>query len=145
MHTVTKKELIDRVAEMTGEKHVAVKKVVRHFLGQVVDELAKGNRLAFREFGVFEVKRRATRAPRAAQTSKTPEPVVAGRPTLHEVMQDIDALSDEERLALDRELSVRLGEEWEREVGEARKEAKRRGIDQAAIDQAIERRRHGAR
>ena len=72
MHTVTKKELIDRIAEDTGSKHVAVKKIVQSFLDAVIEELSKGNRLEFRDFGVFEVRHRAARI---AQNPKTLERV----------------------------------------------------------------------
>ena len=72
MATVTKKELIDRIADATGEKRVAVKKVVQSFLDNVIVELGRGNRLEFRDFGVFEVKQRASRI---AQNPKTLERV----------------------------------------------------------------------
>ena len=39
---------------------------------QVIDELGRGNRLEFRDFGVFEIKERA---PRVAQNPKTLERV----------------------------------------------------------------------
>jgi len=72
MPTVTKKELIDRIAERTGAKHVLVKKVVQGFLDEVIGELARGNRLEFRDFGVFEARQRAARI---AQNPKTLERV----------------------------------------------------------------------
>src|SRR4051794_18236636 len=72
MATITKKELIDRIAESTGTKRVQVKKVVQQFLDEVVNELGKGNRLEFRDFGVFETK---VRKARKAQNPKTLEPV----------------------------------------------------------------------
>ena len=63
MATITKKELIDRIAESTGHRRVQVKKVVQQFLDEIVKELGKGNRLEFRDFGVFESKiRKARRA-----------------------------------------------------------------------------------
>lgn len=71
-NTVTKKILIDRIADSTGMKRVAVKQVVQEFLDQVIVELGEGNRLEFRDFGVFEVKQRA---PRMAQNPKTLERV----------------------------------------------------------------------
>jgi len=76
MHTVTKKELVDRVAEVTGAKRIDVKKVIQSFLDEVVGELGRGNRLEFRDFGVFEVKERA---PRIAQNPKTLERVQVPR------------------------------------------------------------------
>jgi len=72
MATVTKKELIDRIAELTQAKRVVVKRVVQAFLDEIVNELGKSNRLEFRDFGVFETR---TRAARAAQNPKTLERV----------------------------------------------------------------------
>ena len=68
MSTITKKELIDRIAENTQAKRVVVKRIVQSFLDEVVEELAKDNRLEFRDFGVFETRKRAARV---AQNPKT--------------------------------------------------------------------------
>ena len=68
MATITKKELIDRIAEQTQAKRVVVKRVIQFFLDEIVSELAKDNRLEFRDFGVFETK---VRAPRIAQNPRT--------------------------------------------------------------------------
>src|SRR4051794_16343656 len=72
MATITKKELIDRIAEGTGHRRVQVKKVVQQFLDEIIGELGQGNRLEFRDFGVFETK---VRKARRAQNPKTLEPV----------------------------------------------------------------------
>jgi integration host factor subunit beta len=72
MATITKKELIDRIAHKTSQKRVVVKQTVQHFLNEVILELGKGNRLEFRDFGVFEPKERR---PRTAQNPKTLAPV----------------------------------------------------------------------
>jgi len=68
MHTVTKKELVNRIADQTKVKRVVVKDVVQRFLNEVINELGSGNRLEFRDFGVFETKERAARI---AQNPKT--------------------------------------------------------------------------
>jgi len=68
MHTVTKKELVDRIADQTNNKRVTVKKIVQCFLDEVINELGSGNRLEFRDFGVLETKERAARI---AQNPKT--------------------------------------------------------------------------
>jgi len=68
MATVTKKELIDRIAERTQAKRVTVKRIVQTFLDEIMKELCRDNRLEFRDFGVFETK---TRAARTAQNPKT--------------------------------------------------------------------------
>lgn len=72
MNTVTKKDLIDRIAEATDQKRSDVKKTVQSFLDEVIVELGKGNRLEFRDFGVFEIRERKARV---AQNPKTLEPV----------------------------------------------------------------------
>jgi integration host factor subunit beta len=72
MATITKKELIDRIADNTNTRRVQVKRVVQQFLDEIVNELGKGNRLEFRDFGVFESK---VRKARKAQNPKTLQPV----------------------------------------------------------------------
>ena len=72
MATITKKELIDHIADATKQKRVVVKDIVQTFLESIIVELGKGNRLEFREFGVFEVRQRRSRM---AQNPKTLEPV----------------------------------------------------------------------
>jgi integration host factor subunit beta len=72
MSTITKKEIIDRIAENTNTRQAVVKPVIQHFLDEIVNELTKNNRLEFRDFGVFETK---IRAARRAQNPKTMERV----------------------------------------------------------------------
>ncbi len=72
MATTTKKDLIDRIADQTKQNRSAVKRTVQALLDGVIDELGRGNRLEFRDFGVLEVKQRA---PRIAQNPKTLERV----------------------------------------------------------------------
>ena len=72
MATITKKELIDRIAEKECCKRTVVKRIVQSFLNSIVEELGNGNRLEFRDFGVFESK---IRAPRQAQNPKTMDKV----------------------------------------------------------------------
>ncbi len=89
MRTITKKDLVNSITEalaksealqtdepLTEEARAArvrvtkvlVKDVIQHFLDSITTELAAGNRLEFREFGVFEVKRRAARRAQNPQT-----------------------------------------------------------------------------
>ena len=70
--TITKKELVNRIAERSKQTKVVVKDIVQQFLDEIVQELSAGNRLEFREFGVFEVKERAARM---AQNPRTLEKV----------------------------------------------------------------------
>ncbi len=80
MKTITKKDLVDRISEQTGSKRVVVKRVIQQFLEEIVRELGFGNRLEFRDFGVFELRERAARV---AQNPKTMEKVhVPGKRTV---------------------------------------------------------------
>lgn len=72
MKTVTKKELVNRIADRTGVTKVVAKEIIQSFLNAIIEELAEGNRLEFREFGVFESRDRAARR---AQNPRTLEKV----------------------------------------------------------------------
>ena len=72
MRTVTKREVIEQIAKALKLKNLVVKDVVQCFMDQVIDELAQGNRLEFRDFGVFEVRQCAARS---GQNPKTLERV----------------------------------------------------------------------
>ena len=72
MATRTKKELIDRITKSTQCKYITAKEIVQQFLDEITKELGKGNRLEFRDFGVFEVRERQART---AQNPKTLERV----------------------------------------------------------------------
>ena len=72
MATITKKELIDRITKKTQCKNLTCREIVQQFLNEIATELGKNNRLEFRDFGVFEVKKRAART---AQNPKTLEKI----------------------------------------------------------------------
>jgi len=68
MQTITKRELVQRIAEKTGVQQVSAKEVIQSFLDEIINELAQGNRLEFRDFGVFEPKSKAQRVARNPRT-----------------------------------------------------------------------------
>jgi integration host factor subunit beta len=75
MATITKKELVNRISDLTRQTKMVTKDVIQLFLDEIVKELSRGNRLEFREFGVFEVKQRAARKaqnPRTLQKVSVP-------------------------------------------------------------------------
>ena len=72
VRTITKKELVDHIAERNGLSRIKAQAVVQDVLDTVVGVLAEGHRLELRDFGVFEVK---TLAPRTAQNPRTLERV----------------------------------------------------------------------
>ena len=75
MATITKKELVNRIAAKTKQTKIVTKDIIQMFLDEIVRELGCGNRLEFREFGVFEIKQRAARKaqhPRTLQKVHVP-------------------------------------------------------------------------
>jgi nucleoid DNA-binding protein len=74
--TITKRELAERIADKVGLGQVQTLQVVQCFLDEIVTELSKGNRLEFRDFGVFET---VTRKARTALNPKTLEKVPVHR------------------------------------------------------------------
>ncbi|MCK6440832.1 MAG: integration host factor subunit beta [Planctomycetes bacterium] len=71
-NTVTKKDLVLRIAESTGHKQSVTRVIIQEFIDEIIGELASGNRLELRDFGVFEVR---FRHPRQARNPKTGEQV----------------------------------------------------------------------
>ncbi len=59
--TITKKDLVNRVSQESGQTKVVTKDIIQRFLDEIIRELAAGNRLEFRDFGVFEVRARRAR------------------------------------------------------------------------------------
>ena len=70
MATITKKELVDRIAEKLAIKRGIVKRVTQQFLDEIIAELGRDNRLEFRDFGIFKGRQRAARV---GQNPKTME------------------------------------------------------------------------
>lgn len=71
--TTTKRDLVQRISDSSGQTKVLVRDIVQAFLNEVGNELVAGNRLEFRKFGVFEVRNRPGRI---AQNPKSLEKVV---------------------------------------------------------------------
>lgn len=84
MATITKKQIIGIIADKTGLTGVETSNVIQSFMDQIIDELAKGNRIEFREFGIFELKKRKARIGRNPRTGETvevpPKTVVSFKP-----------------------------------------------------------------
>jgi len=70
MATTTKKELTNKIAERLKQKQMLVRDIVQEFLDLCIEELQKGNRLEFRDFGVFETVSRAARKARNPKTGE---------------------------------------------------------------------------
>jgi len=55
MATKTKKQLISTIAEKVHKNANDVRIIIQAFLEEIVQSLSQGDRLEFRDFGVFEV------------------------------------------------------------------------------------------
>ena len=62
--------------------------------------------------------------------------------TVEQILQQIDSLGDDERQVLEERLAARFEAEWQCAARDARRIARERGLDQAAIDRAVETVRH---
>lgn len=58
MATITKKELVVKISQTQNMHPNEVRNVIQAFLDEMTDCLAKGDRLEFRDFGVFEIVER---------------------------------------------------------------------------------------
>lgn len=72
--TMTKKKLINSISEEKGLHPNDVRHVIQAFLDKMTDSLSDGDRLEFRDFGVFEVVERKQKIGR--NPKKAAEPIV---------------------------------------------------------------------
>lgn len=77
--TIAKRVLADRIAARLNLPQGQALDVIQSFLDEIVEELGRGNRLEFRDFGVFEL---VTRKARMAMNPKTLEKVPVHRRTV---------------------------------------------------------------
>lgn len=69
---MTKKEIAKLIAAQHGIDQVVAKRAVQEVLDLIIEALLKNGRMELRNFGVFELKRRA---PRVARNPRTNEQV----------------------------------------------------------------------
>jgi len=65
---VTKKEIVKTISEKIGMTQLATKEIVQNTFQAIVDTLVEERRIELRNFGVFEVKKRAARKARNPRT-----------------------------------------------------------------------------
>lgn len=70
--TITKKNLINLISQEKGIHPNDVRSVIQSFLDKMTDTLADGNRLEFRDFGVFEVVQRKQKIGRNPKNASVP-------------------------------------------------------------------------
>lgn len=79
--TMTKKKLINSISQEKGIHPSDVRHVIQAFLDKMTDSLSQGERLEFRDFGVFEVVRRKQKIGRNPKNASIPI-VIPERPAV---------------------------------------------------------------
>lgn len=70
--TMTKKKLINAIAQEKGIHPNDVRQVIQAFLDKMTASLSKGDRLEFRDFGVFEIVKRKQKVGRNPKNAAVP-------------------------------------------------------------------------
>ncbi|RUL81422.1 HU family DNA-binding protein [Tautonia sociabilis] len=65
---MTKKEIVKKISEEIGLTQLKTKDIVQRTLDEIIKTLVEEGRIELRNFGVFEVKRRAPRKARNPRT-----------------------------------------------------------------------------
>ena len=68
--SMTKKDIVIRIANDSGIKQIDVKKVVQMTFDVIVETLVKGEKIELRNFGVFKTKSRKGRMGRNPRTGE---------------------------------------------------------------------------
>ncbi|MCG8449341.1 MAG: integration host factor subunit beta [Pirellulales bacterium] len=67
---MTKKEIVKTISEEIGLTQLKTKEIVQKTFDAIIDTLVEDERIELRNFGVFEVKRRAARKARNPRTGE---------------------------------------------------------------------------
>lgn len=81
MATITKKKLISVISRDRGLHPNDVRNVIQSFLDRMTDYLSNGDRLEFRDFGVFEIVQRKQKIGRNPKNPSVPV-VIPARPAV---------------------------------------------------------------
>jgi integration host factor subunit beta len=71
-NTMTKKKLINAIAQEKGIHPNDVRQVIQSFLDKMTASLSHGDRLEFRDFGVFEIVKRKQKVGRNPKNAAIP-------------------------------------------------------------------------
>jgi nucleoid DNA-binding protein len=105
---VTKKEIVRTISEEIGLTQLKTKEIVQKTFDAIVEALVEDGRIELRNFGVFEVKRRAPRKarnPRTGDKVEVPEKfVVTFKPgkEMEQRVRELERQATEARAAAQR-------------------------------------------
>jgi len=88
MKNVTKKDLVEQIAERTGLTRVDTKIIVECFLDSVSQALQNGTNIEIRRFGRFKIKKKRARRARNPRTNQYIQ-VAAGFKPVFESSKDL--------------------------------------------------------
>src|SRR6185295_15740107 len=97
MATITKKKLIQVISQSRGVHPNDVRNVIQSFLDTMTEYLAKGDRLEFRDFGVFEVVERKQKIGRNPKHADVPIIIPARRAVKFTPGKNMRKLIDKDR------------------------------------------------
>ena len=110
---MTKKEIVKTISEEIGLTQLKTKEIVQKTFDAIVDTLVEDRRIELRNFGVFEVKKRAARKarnPRTGERVDVAEKFVVtfkpGKEMEERVRQLEEQLAEQERLAAERQAQM---------------------------------------
>lgn len=109
-HLVTKKEIVKTISDEIGLTQLKTKEIVQKTFDAIVETLVEEKRIELRNFGVFEVKKRAARKarnPRTGDKVYVPEKYVVTFKPGKEMEEKVREL---ERQAAERAAAERAGE-----------------------------------
>lgn len=73
--TITKTHLVNAISSEQGMSATEVRNVIQAFLDKLTDTLTEGDRIEFRDFGVFEVVTRKAKIGRNPRKASVPIPI----------------------------------------------------------------------
>lgn len=97
---MTKKEIVKQISEELGLTQLKTKEIVQKTFDAIVETLVREHRIELRNFGVFEVKKRAERKarnPRTGERVDVPAKFVVTFKPGKEMEERVRQLEDEER------------------------------------------------
>lgn len=100
-NTVTKKKLINSISQDKGIHPDDVRHVIQAFLDKITNCLSEGQRLEFREFGVFEVVKREQKIGRNPKKPTVPIVIPSGKRvkfTPGKIMRKVVEIEDAEEI-----------------------------------------------
>jgi integration host factor subunit beta len=100
---VTKKEIVKTISESIGMTQLKTKEIVQKTFDAIVETLVEERRIELRNFGVFEVKKRAARKarnPRTGERVDVPQKFVVTFKPGKEMEEKVRLLEEEEAARL---------------------------------------------